>query len=105
MNRLLFVLSLAVLSGCSSAPSSPPADPSQFGGRTQDQLRQSFGTPQHVSQLDSFMVYEYRNLRAPGSSTATYSFLIENERVIESTPGTLQLYREDGITKVKAESL
>ena len=105
MKRLPLALSLAVLSGCSSAPSSPPADPSQFGGRTQEQLRQSFGTPQHVAQLDSLVVYEYRNLRAPGSATSTYSFLLENERVIESTPGTLQLYREDGITKVKAESL
>ena len=105
MKCLSFVLSLVVLSGCSSAPSSPPEDPSQFSGRSQAQLRQSFGTPQHVSQLDSLMVYEYRNLRAPGSATPVYSFLIENERVIESTPGTLQLYREDGITKVKAQSL
>ncbi|KUM34021.1 hypothetical protein [Pseudomonas sp. EpS/L25] len=105
MKRLSLVLMLAVLSGCSSTPPSPPADPSQFGGRTQEQLRQSFGTPQHVSQLDSLVVYEYRNLRAPGSPSNVYSFLLENERVIESTPGTLQLYREDGITKVKAERL
>lgn len=104
MKRLSLLL-LAALSACSSAPPAPPADPSQFGGRTQEQLRQSFGAPQRVAQLDRLMVYEYRNLRAPGSATPVYSFLIENERVIESTPGTLQLYREDGITKVKAESL
>ncbi|MBB2896780.1 MULTISPECIES: hypothetical protein [unclassified Pseudomonas] len=103
--KRLFPLLLAALSACSSAPTSPPADPSQFGGRTQEQLRQSFGSPQRVAQLDRLVVYEYRNLRAPGSATPVYSFLIENERVIESTPGTLQLYREDGITKVKAESL
>jgi len=96
---------LATLAACSATPTPPPADPSQFGGRTQDQLRQSFGSPQRVAQLDRLMVYEYRNLRAPGSTTPVYSFLIENERVIESTPGTLQLYREDGITKVRAESL
>lgn len=104
MKRLSFLL-FAALSACSSASTPPPADPSQFGGRTQEQLRQSFGAPQRVAQLDRLMVYEYRNLRAPGSATPVYSFLIENERVIESTPGTLQLYREDGITKVKAESL
>ncbi|MDC7829434.1 MULTISPECIES: hypothetical protein [Pseudomonas] len=104
MKRLSLLL-FAALSACSSAPTSPPADPSQFGGRTQEQLRQSFGSPQRVAQLDRLVVYEYRNLRALGSATPVYSFLIENERVIESTPGTLQLYREDGITKVKAESL
>ncbi|MDH4762257.1 MULTISPECIES: hypothetical protein [Pseudomonas] len=104
MKRLSLLL-FAALSACSSAPTQPPADPSQFGGRTQEQLRQSFGSPQRVAQLDRLVVYEYRNLRAPGSATPVYSFLIENERVIESTPGTLQLYREDGITKVKAESL
>lgn len=103
--KRLFPFLLAALSACSSAPTSPPADPSQFGGRTKEQLRQSFGSPQRVAQLDRLVVYEYRNLRAPGSATPVYSFLIENERVIESTPGTLQLYREDGITKVKAESL
>lgn len=104
MKRLSCLL-FAALSACSSAPPSPPADPSQFSGRTQDQLKQSFGSPQRVAQMDRLMVYEYRNLRAPGSATSTYSFLIEGERVIESTPGTLQLYREDGITKVRAESL
>ncbi|GAC1036153.1 hypothetical protein thsps117_09100 [Pseudomonas sp. No.117] len=104
MKRLTFLL-FAALTACSSAPPAPPADPTQFGGRTQEQLKQSFGSPQRVDQLGQLVVYEYRNLRAPGAATPVYSFLIENERVIESTPGTLHLYREDGITKVKAESL
>jgi hypothetical protein len=104
MKRLSFLL-FAALTACSSAPVSPPPDPTLFSGHTQDQLKQSFGSPQRVAQLDHLVVYEYRNLRAPGSTTPVYSFLLEDERVIESTPGTLQLYREDGITKVRAESL
>lgn len=105
MKCLSLAFLLVGLAGCSSTHSTPPTDPSQFGGHTREQVKQSFGPPQHIAQLDTLMVYEYRNLRASGSPVATYSFLIENERVIESTPGTLQLYREDGITKVRAESL
>ncbi|TWI55732.1 hypothetical protein IQ22_01665 [Pseudomonas duriflava] len=109
MRSVLIVCSMALLAACAGERQEtyPPQQVEVQRYMSEKQLTGAMGAPDRLQQDGTLKVLQYKNrlISNWSSDRSDYSFIFDQGRLVEYTPGRVQLSTVDGVRKISVEPM